>query len=326
MTQSEIEEREAARAERGFHLAADHPQRKHVERDVREISVQKSVREDLPRLECHAHEAAIVELRHLRLAQRPQREMREHAVAAGLLKHEYENVRDEQRRGDGRHFGHGQGLRRVILAAMMPDPALPAHVAPDLERSGYCVVENFLEANAIAALALECRSMHEREELRPRQSGAPKDYNIDASIRGDHTRWFDPAQLTPAQATYWTSMDALRISLNRLLLLALDEIEAHYALYPPGARYARHRDRFRDDDARVLSSVLYLNRTWRKADGGALRIYVGEAAGASEPESHVDIAPHAGTLVLFLSADFEHEVLPAARERMSVAGWFRRSR
>jgi SM-20-related protein len=72
--------------------------------------------------------------------------------------------------------------------------------------------------------------------------------------------------------------------------------------------------------------VLYLNRAWRETDGGAVRMYVGEAAGPSERESHVDIAPHAGTLVLFLSADFEHEVLPASRERMSVAGWFRRSR
>jgi len=208
---------------------------------------------------------------------------------------------------------------------MMPDSALPAHVAADLEHSGYCVVEGFLDANAIAALALECRSMHEREELRPAAIGRARGHNVDASIRGDHTRWFDEAQLTPAQSTYWTSMDSLRTSLNRQLLLGLDEIEAHYALYRPGARYARHRDRFRDDDARMLSSVLYLNRAWGRTDGGALRIYVGGAAGASERESHVDIAPRAGTLVLFLSADFEHEVLPASRERMSVAGWFRRA-
>jgi SM-20-related protein len=209
---------------------------------------------------------------------------------------------------------------------MMPDSALPAHVAADLERSGYCVIEGFLDANAIAALAFECRSMHEREELRPAAIGRARGHHVDASIRGDHTRWFDEARLTPAQSIYWTSMDFLRTSLNRQLLLGLDEIEAHYALYPPGARYARHRDRFRDDDARVLSSVLYLNRAWRKADGGALRIYVSEAAGTSERESQLDIAPRAGTLVLFLSADFDHEVLAASRERMSVAGWFRRSR
>jgi SM-20-related protein len=209
---------------------------------------------------------------------------------------------------------------------MMPDSALPAHVATDLERRGYSVVEDFLDAGAITALALECRSMHERGELHPAAIGRLSGRSVDASIRADHTRWFDAKQLTPAQSAYWTRMDALRTSLNRQLLLGLDEIEAHYALYPPGARYARHRDRFRDDDARVLSTVLYLNRTWIEADGGVLRIHLDATADKSAPESHIDIAPHAGRLALFLSADFEHEVLPASRERVSVAGWFRRAR
>jgi hypothetical protein len=61
----EIEERETARAERRFDRAAEHPQRKHVERDVREVSMQKRVREDLPRLKSHAYETAVVELRRL---------------------------------------------------------------------------------------------------------------------------------------------------------------------------------------------------------------------------------------------------------------------
>ena len=113
----------------------------------------------------------------------------------------------------------------------------------------------------------------------------------------------------------------MREALNRRLLLGMIELEAHYALYPPGAAYARHRDRFRDDDARVLSTVLYLNADWREEDGGALRLYLG--GDAKNP--HLDIYPNAGTLVLFLSAEFDHEVLPATRERLSVAGWFRRS-
>jgi SM-20-related protein len=39
--------------------------------------------------------------------------------------------------------------------------------------------------------------------------------------------------------------------------------------------------------------------------------------------SHRDIYPRAGTLLLFLSAQFEHEVLPATRDRMSIACWMR---
>lgn len=38
----------------------------------------------------------------------------------------------------------------------------------------------------------------------------------------------------------------------------------------------------------------------------------------------LDVLPEAGTLVLFLSADLPHEVLPATRERLSLTGWLRR--
>ena len=37
-----------------------------------------------------------------------------------------------------------------------------------------------------------------------------------------------------------------------------------------------------------------------------------------------DVAPTAGTLVVFLSGDVPHEVLAAGRERLSLTGWFRR--
>jgi len=106
-------------------------------------------------------------------------------------------------------------------------------------------------------------------------------------------------------------------SINRELTLGLFEFEGHYAHYAPGAHYARHRDRFRDDDARVLSCVLYLNEGWCDENGGALRLYV-------DPGSHRDVLPVGGTLAIFLSAQFEHEVLPATRSRWSIAGWFRR--
>jgi SM-20-related protein len=37
-----------------------------------------------------------------------------------------------------------------------------------------------------------------------------------------------------------------------------------------------------------------------------------------------DIKPRPGCVVLFLSDEVEHEVLPATRDRWSIAGWFRR--
>lgn len=190
-----------------------------------------------------------------------------------------------------------------------------ATIARALERSGWCECREFLAPEALAELAQECRTFDASQRLSPARTGRGAAH-ADRGLRGDRTLWFDASALTTAQSAYWRALDALRTGLNRALLLGLEELEAHYALYPPGAGYARHRDRFRDDDARVLSSVLYLNAGWGAGDGGALRLHL--------PGGHRDIDPQAGTLTLFLSAEIEHEVLPAARERLSIAGWFRR--
>ena len=190
-----------------------------------------------------------------------------------------------------------------------------ATIARALERSGWCECREFLAPEALAELAQECRTFDAAQRLTPSRTGRGAAH-ADRGLRGDRTLWFDASALTTAQSAYWRALDALRTGLNRALLLGLEELEAHYALYPPGAGYARHRDRFRDDDARVLSSVLYLNADWSEDDGGALRLHL--------PAGCHDIAPRAGTLALFLSAEIEHEVLPATRERLSIAGWFRR--
>ena len=62
---------------------------------------------------------------------------------------------------------------------------------------------------------------------------------------------------------------------------------------------------------------MYLNHDWTSADGGALRIY--------DDERVRDVLPRGRERsVCFLSDRFEHEVLPATRERLALTGWFRR--
>jgi SM-20-related protein len=68
---------------------------------------------------------------------------------------------------------------------------------------------------------------------------------------------------------------------------------------------------------RIITSILYLNENWHKEDGGQLRIYTGE-------NSYQDILPQAGQLVIFLSSEFFHEVLPTNRERLSITGWYKK--
>ena len=43
-------------------------------------------------------------------------------------------------------------------------------------------------------------------------------------------------------------------------------------------------------------------------------------------ETHLDLYPEGGSLAVFMSAGFEHEVLPATRDRLSITGWFFRNK
>ncbi|MNE16796.1 hypothetical protein D3C76_1271070 [compost metagenome] len=67
----------------------------------------------------------------------------------------------------------------------------------------------------------------------------------------------------------------------------------------------------------MVSAVLYLNEGWQSHDGGQLRMFLADGV------EH-DVEPVAGCLVVFLSGEVPHEVLPAGRERLSLTGWFRR--
>jgi SM-20-related protein len=115
-------------------------------------------------------------------------------------------------------------------------------------------------------------------------------------------------------------LEALRVAVNRQMLLGLLEFEGHFARYEPGTGYERHYDQFRGTSRRQLTVTLYLNEDWRAAYGGNLRIHLDDA---DSPRA-IDVMPAGGTLVSFLSARFAHEVLPATRQRLAMTGWFLR--
>lgn len=198
-----------------------------------------------------------------------------------------------------------------------PVAPLPEGLADALRVDGHAVRHDLLDPALLRELAADCAARNEAGALRRAGIGRGE-ATLDERVRGDSIAWLDADDPASPAAAFLVRMDALRAGLNRALLLGLHELEAHYAVYPAGAGYARHRDRFRDDDARVLSLVVYLNGDWGDDDGGALRLHL--------PDGVQDVAPRLGTAVLFLSDEIEHEVRPARRPRMSIAGWFRRRR
>ncbi|AMP04503.1 2OG-Fe(II) oxygenase [Collimonas pratensis] len=196
------------------------------------------------------------------------------------------------------------------------DETLLQLMAASLTEHGWSQQNIFLPADLTLALAAECRALALVGALNLAAVGRGAAQAVRGEIRGDRILWLKAGQ-SPACDRYLLIMETLRVMLNRSLFLGLDEYESHFAFYAPGAAYHPHLDRFRDDDSRTVSVVIYLNHDWLPEQGGALRLH--PAGQVSE-----DIAPLGSRLVLFLSADMLHEVLPATRDRMSLAGWFRR--
>lgn len=210
-----------------------------------------------------------------------------------------------------------------MIAAMTPAP-LVNRIVEGLQGEGLAILPHVLDDAALAALRTRARDLDAAGVFVAAQTGRDPAVRVGhGRARGDRIAWLDTAAPAAADVPALALVEALRVACNRALFLGLAEHELHYAIYPPGAGYARHRDRFRDDDARVLSLILYLNDAWRDEEGGALRIHL-ESSRAGSAASHVDVLPRGGTLVAFLSDTFEHEVQPATRERMSLTGWLRR--
>ncbi len=197
---------------------------------------------------------------------------------------------------------------------------IDAAVADALAERGFAVALEFLARGEIASLRADAERRRAAGEFHGARVGRGAAAQRDASIRGDEICWFDAPRASAAERALLARLDALRLALNRELFLGATEIEAHYACYAQGVGYARHLDRFRDDDARVISLVLYLNEAWRDEDGGALLLYASPEA--SEPAQ--EVAPRGGTLVAMRSDAIAHEVALARRERFSIAAWLRR--
>jgi SM-20-related protein len=188
-----------------------------------------------------------------------------------------------------------------------------------LAEKGYVVIDHYLSTSVVTALANIAKTRFSNLEMT--RAGVGKNAQAHDSIRGDSIYWLDENSADDAVQHYFSKVHALRALLNQQLFMGLTSLETHLAVYAVGAVYQKHLDQFSLTQAnqlnnRKVSSILYLNENWQSEHGGELRLYI------SKTES-VDILPLGGRLVLFLSADFWHEVLPATRERLSLTGWFR---
>jgi len=207
----------------------------------------------------------------------------------------------------------------MSLVSSIETEILPFDVAglcDDLARQGWSVRSLAKRQRLMGALREELAVHREEEALAPAGIGRSDDFQLTRSIRRDRILWLDGQSV--AQKAYLAFAERLRVELNRRLMLGLFRYEAHFALYEAGGFYKMHRDSFVGARNRLVSTVLYLNEDWQRADGGLLRLF-------AEDEETVlhEVVPSMATFAVFLSEEVPHEVTVAKRARASIAGWFR---
>ena len=194
--------------------------------------------------------------------------------------------------------------------------AVLEQVADALATRGWIVLDGAVPAAVLDGLRLRLHALDD-QAFHAAGVGRQSDHQRAEAFRNDRIHWLEDTD--PAEAAWLAWADGLRAEMNARLYLGLNRYECHFAHYAPGHFYKKHVDAFKGQANRRLSSVLYLNEGWAHADGGELVIY--------EPDDAEQVAttvvPQPGRLVLFLSEGVAHEVLPAQRDRYSIAGWFR---
>ncbi|MDM7861558.1 2OG-Fe(II) oxygenase [Alteromonas sp. ASW11-36] len=199
---------------------------------------------------------------------------------------------------------------------MQTDQKIFETIVNDLRTKGYSIQPYALPDELADALINAIVGM-DTEDFKSAGVGRDTLHQINHQVRRDTIHWIDEKSPTGRDWLAW--MGDLQSAINRQLFLGLDYYESHFAHYREGAFYKRHVDAFVGQDNRVLSTVAYLNRDWPSDAGGELVLYRDE-----QDQTGIKVVPEFATLVVFLSEEFPHEVLPARRERYSIAGWFRR--
>lgn len=189
---------------------------------------------------------------------------------------------------------------------------LYAKIADDLVTLGYSIITEALPLDLNKKLLGLCSDTSGFVQA---AIVGGSDALVDTSRRSNAIRWLDEDMFIQSQFLGFAR--GLQLYLNRHLYLGLSYYESHFAIYKEGDFYEKHLDALKHSKNRVVTTVYYLDEAWSETDGGELIIY----DEAHNPLQRV--TPEAGTLVVFLSEKFPHEVLPTKRERHSIAGWFR---
>ena len=182
----------------------------------------------------------------------------------------------------------------------------------ELSENDYFIADDFITDEFYDQIMNYFHKLEQDNELKKAGIGAGGELQVKASVRGDFIYWLDEARDTEL-APFFEFRDEFMYLLRRFCFLSLSGSEFHLAKYPEGSHYDRHLDQFGARSNRQITILLYLNKHWKKGDGGELVIYTDSGDIIAEPI--------AKRLLVFKSDVIEHEVLTTQVPRYSLTGW-----
>lgn len=183
-------------------------------------------------------------------------------------------------------------------------------IVQELKQHGHCYLRNVIADSALAQIQTLFNS-----EFRPARVGKTEGPKRVEEIRSDWIFWLDPQNPPIELKNQISFLGELKSKLNEHFYLGLKDFECHLAKYPAGSFYKKHVDRFSSDSSRSVSFIFYLHQEWSDSDGGELVLY------NKNNEVLKTILPEPGSLMIFLSEEFPHEVKVCHKERRSLTGW-----
>jgi len=182
----------------------------------------------------------------------------------------------------------------------------------ELGQNDLVIIDDFISEELYLTIIDFFSTIEESERLKKAGIGTSQNFQIQKDVRGDLIYWLD-AERDIQLTSFFELMEELREKLGMYCFISLSGSEFHLAKYPTGSRYEKHIDQFNKRSNRQITVLIYLNKDWKKENGGELKIY--------NDEGSFLVEPLAKRLLLFKSDVIEHEVLPTKVARYSLSGW-----
>lgn len=198
--------------------------------------------------------------------------------------------------------------------------SISERIASEIYDKSYAIIDDFISEELRVSLLKEQSDLLEAGKFRIAAVGKGEKKQVRTEIRNDQVLWIDSDNLNKFERQYWSKVEEIRKAINQRCYLGLKSFEAHFARYPIGSFYVRHMDQFQQVLYRLVTVIIYLNDSWEEENEGMLRMYLPQEDGS---EKILDVLPNGGRLVVFMSGEIPHEVMPTKKERISITGWLR---